>query len=232
MLIPPVPVGIITVLSVPRLAYVIVAWEIVWEWANTDYKDILLISADAGGPLELGDIEVCYCVCVCLCVDPSPVPSWSRTPTAGCVWSAPGTSTPSPWTRGRVSTLPSTLATPGRSNTTAPRESNRFAAVPETSSRFVSFPVQGAGSDPTPMHTSHQRVHGVKVEGDRVLVKLSELSRTLDSDRYYTEEYRELTESVLREPVLRQRQQLPWGRGGAAIHSSRSGLKPFSKPKW
>ena len=80
-------------------------------------------------------------------------------------------------------------------------------------------------------YVPNQRVHLVKVEGDSVLVKLSDQSRTLDSDRYYTEEYRELTESVLKEPVLRPRQQLPWGRGGA-IHSSRTGLKPFSKPKW
>ena len=75
-----------------------------------------------------------------------------------------------------------------------------------------------------------------------MLVKLSDLSRALDSDRYYTEEYRELTENVLRKPVLQPRQPLPrggargWsqgvepgGRARVAIHSSRTGL---SKPKW
>ena len=66
-----------------------------------------------------------------------------------------------------------------------------------------------------------QRVHHVKVEGDSVKVKLSDLSETIDSDRYFTEDYREMMENVLKEPVL----QPPRGVN-VPIHSTRSALPP------
>lgn len=65
---------------------------------------------------------------------------------------------------------------------------------------------------------------------------MSDFSKTVDSDRYFTEPYREMMENVLHEPILP-----PGGPavtvpihssrpGGPAvtmpIHSSRSGLPP------
>ena len=64
-------------------------------------------------------------------------------------------------------------------------------------------------------------MHHIKLAGEKVMVKLSDLSQTLDSDRYFTEDYREMMESVLREPVLKP----PSGVGvKVPIHSTRSGL--------
>ena len=55
------------------------------------------------------------------------------------------------------------------------------------------------------------------------MVKLSDLTKTIDSDRYFTEDYREMMENVLREPVLKPSP----GRGvNVPIHSSRFGLPP------
>lgn len=65
-----------------------------------------------------------------------------------------------------------------------------------------------------------QRTHHVKLEGDRVFLKLSTLDSTLDSDRYFTEEYRSLIENVLNEPVLKQAPQ-PFQ---VPLHSSRTNL--------
>lgn len=64
-----------------------------------------------------------------------------------------------------------------------------------------------------------QRVHHVKTEGDQVYVKLSDTSTPVDSDRYFQEEFRELRENTLKEPVLRRAPlRVP-------LHSSRTGLK-------
>ena len=67
--------------------------------------------------------------------------------------------------------------------------------------------------------SSFQRVHHVKTEGDQVYVKLSDMSTPIDSDRYFQEEFRELRESTLKEPVLHHAPlRVP-------LHSSRTGLK-------
>ena len=59
----------------------------------------------------------------------------------------------------------------------------------------------------------------MKAEGDSVYVKLSDMSSPVDSDHYYLEEYRELRENTLREPLLlRPPLRVP-------IHSTRTGLK-------
>jgi len=59
----------------------------------------------------------------------------------------------------------------------------------------------------------------VKAEGDSVYVKLSDMSIPVDSDHYFLEEYRELRENSLREPLLhRPPPRVP-------IHSTRTGLK-------
>ena len=58
----------------------------------------------------------------------------------------------------------------------------------------------------------------MKVEGGSVLVRLSDARQPVESDRYFTEPYRQLVEGVLREPVLaRPPLRLP-------LHSSRRGL--------
>lgn len=59
------------------------------------------------------------------------------------------------------------------------------------------------------------------------MIKLSDLSQTLDSDRYFTEEYREMMENTLKEPVLQpppgvKGQQHPGVK--VPIHSTRTGL--------
>ena len=59
----------------------------------------------------------------------------------------------------------------------------------------------------------------MKVEGDTVYVKLSDMSTSVASDRYYTEEYKELIDHVLQEPILHK----PPSR--YPIHSSRKDLK-------
>ena len=69
-----------------------------------------------------------------------------------------------------------------------------------------------------------QRIHHVKVEDDKVLVKISDLSTTLDSDRYYSEEYKVFMENALAEPILVKRDAVK-----VPIHSSRTHLKKFNK---
>lgn len=66
----------------------------------------------------------------------------------------------------------------------------------------------------------------MKVKDDAVLLKLSSSSPTLDSDRYFTEEYRQLIENVLKEPTLK-----PKGKMAVTvpIHSTRTGLPPARK---
>ena len=61
----------------------------------------------------------------------------------------------------------------------------------------------------------------MRLDGDSVLVKLSDLDQKVDSDRYFTEQYRELMENVLKESVM-QRQKVPFK---VPIHSSRTGLR-------
>ena len=60
----------------------------------------------------------------------------------------------------------------------------------------------------------------MRIQGDDVFVRMSDLSKQLDSDRYFTEEYRELIENVLKEPVLQPNRQAV----NVPIHSSRTGL--------
>lgn len=60
------------------------------------------------------------------------------------------------------------------------------------------------------------------IQGDDIMIKLSDLTqRTLDSDRYFTEEYKTLVENVLKEPLLidsREPLKVP-------LHSTRTNLK-------
>ncbi len=60
----------------------------------------------------------------------------------------------------------------------------------------------------------------MKVQDDQVFLKLSALTSTLDSDRYFTEEYRHLIQNVLKEPVLQPNRPTP----NVPLHSSRIGL--------
>ncbi len=64
-----------------------------------------------------------------------------------------------------------------------------------------------------------QRIHHTKIDGGMVYVKFSDLSQELDSDRYYSEEFKEFTKHVLEEPLLvNNAVKVP-------IHSSRTHLK-------
>jgi hypothetical protein len=58
------------------------------------------------------------------------------------------------------------------------------------------------------------------------MIKLSDLSQTLDSDRYFSEEYREMMENVLKEPVLKPPPGVKGQHPGVnvPIHSTRTGL--------
>ena len=49
-----------------------------------------------------------------------------------------------------------------------------------------------------------QRVHHVLVEGDSVYVKLSDLSKEIESDRYFSEQYKKFIEGVLEQPIMRR----------------------------
>ena len=63
----------------------------------------------------------------------------------------------------------------------------------------------------------------MRVKDGQVYVKISDGGPTLDSDRYFTEEYRTLIENVLKEPVLQS------GRTpgvNVPLHSIRSDLPP------
>ena len=42
----------------------------------------------------------------------------------------------------------------------------------------------------------------MRVEGDSVYLKLSDLSQSVDSDRYFTEQYKRFVEAVLKQPVM------------------------------
>jgi nitrite reductase/ring-hydroxylating ferredoxin subunit len=64
-----------------------------------------------------------------------------------------------------------------------------------------------------------QRVHHVRIDGDNVCLRLSDLSKQVESDRYFTEQYKAFIEGVLEQPVL----QKPPPR--YPIHSTRKGLK-------
>ncbi len=62
----------------------------------------------------------------------------------------------------------------------------------------------------------------MKVVGEEVCLKLSDLITELDSDRYFTKEYRQLIENVLKEPILQPlppRPAVPY-----PLHSTRTGL--------
>ena len=62
----------------------------------------------------------------------------------------------------------------------------------------------------------------MKVVRDEVYLKLSALTSELDSDRYFTEEYRHLIENVLKEPVLQPHQ--PRVGMSVPLHSIRTDL--------
>lgn len=63
-----------------------------------------------------------------------------------------------------------------------------------------------------------QRVHHVREDGEHVLVKLSDTSQELESDRYYTEPYRIFMENSLKEMDRGQ-----WGNAvKVPIHSTRT----------
>lgn len=65
----------------------------------------------------------------------------------------------------------------------------------------------------------------MKLKDGQVYLKLSTGGSTLDSDRYFTEEYRHLIENVLKEPVLtRAPNSLP--AVNVPLHSNRSALPP------
>ena len=59
----------------------------------------------------------------------------------------------------------------------------------------------------------------MKVEGDSVYLQLSDLTKELDSDRYFSEQYKKFIEGVLEQPVL-QRPPLRY-----PIHSSGKDLR-------
>jgi hypothetical protein len=65
-----------------------------------------------------------------------------------------------------------------------------------------------------------QRIHHVRIEGDNVMVKISDLSSTLDSDRYFSEEYKTFMENVMDEPILVNPNAVK-----VPLHSSRTNLK-------
>lgn len=59
----------------------------------------------------------------------------------------------------------------------------------------------------------------MRVEDETVYLKLSDLSRPVDSDRYFTEQYKVFVENVLEDPILHK----PPSR--YPMHSSRKDLK-------
>ena len=65
-----------------------------------------------------------------------------------------------------------------------------------------------------------QRIHHVYVKEDIVYVKVSDLSQILESDRYYTDEYKVFMENALKEPMLVNRDAVK-----VPLHSSRTNLK-------
>ena len=65
-----------------------------------------------------------------------------------------------------------------------------------------------------------QRLHHAKIKGDMVYVKVSDLDQELESDRYYSEEYKEFMKNALIEPMLVNRDAVK-----VPIHSSRTHLK-------
>ena len=65
-----------------------------------------------------------------------------------------------------------------------------------------------------------QRIHHVYVKEDIVYVKVSDLSQILESDRYYTDEYKVFMENALKEPLLVNRDAVK-----VPLHSSRTNLK-------
>lgn len=69
-----------------------------------------------------------------------------------------------------------------------------------------------------------QRIHHAKIEGDTVYVKISDLEKELDSDRYYSDEYKEFMKNALDEPILVNRDAVK-----VPIHSSRKHLRQV---KW
>ena len=54
---------------------------------------------------------------------------------------------------------------------------------------------------------------------------MSDLSQPLDSDRYFTEEYKDLIEGVLKEPILQPNRRTVT----VPIHSTRTGLPPSKR---
>lgn len=58
----------------------------------------------------------------------------------------------------------------------------------------------------------------MRVEGDAVYVKISDLSNPVESDRYFSEQYKTFIEGVLEQPLLKK----PPSR--YPIHSSRKDL--------
>ena len=66
-----------------------------------------------------------------------------------------------------------------------------------------------------------QRTHHVLVRGDDIYVKPSTTDRELESDRYYSDEYKVFMENALKEPILVRENAVT-----VPIHSSRV---PFNK---
>ena len=68
-----------------------------------------------------------------------------------------------------------------------------------------------------------QRTHFVRIEGDDILVKLSDVTeKVFESDRYFTEEYKVFMENVIKDPILVKKDPL-----GVPLHSNRADLKSF-----
>ena len=49
-----------------------------------------------------------------------------------------------------------------------------------------------------------QRVHHVRLEGDSVYLKLSDLTQQVDSDRYFSEQYKKFIKGVLEQPIMKR----------------------------
>ena len=62
-----------------------------------------------------------------------------------------------------------------------------------------------------------QRTHTVKVENGTVYVQLSDLTHEVDSDLYFTAQFKEMREATLKEPIL----QIRPPRMKVPIHSHR-----------
>ena len=67
-----------------------------------------------------------------------------------------------------------------------------------------------------------QRTHKAKISNGDVFVQLSDLSKPIESDQYFTDKYKSMRENTLKEPILQNRLSLA---NSVPIHSVRSFLK-------